>query len=99
MEKVIILKMDEVDLTNIIRQVIREEIKLLVEGLDKQEAEDILLSRKEAAKLLQISLVTINKYQKIGRLKYYKLGRKVFFKKYEIMKAIELPTFTRRYKI
>ena len=50
MEKVTIIKMDEVDLTNIIRQVIREEIKTLLNELKNEVPDNTLLTRKEALK-------------------------------------------------
>jgi len=44
MEKAIIIKMDEVDLTNIIRQIIREEIKSLLNEINTED--NTLLTRK-----------------------------------------------------
>ena len=64
----------------------------LAEILAKQEKEsdyDQLLSRKEVADLLKVSLVTVSKYQKQGRLTFYRIGRHVYFKKGDIMQALE----------
>ena len=64
----------------------------LVEIMVKQEKEsdyDQLLSRKEAAELLKISLVTLSNYKREGRLPFYRLGNRVYFKKGDIMEAIE----------
>ena len=98
MEKAIIIKMDEVDLTNIIRQVIREEIKSLINEIKNHAEDNTLLSRKEAAKMLKILIATLSNYQKHSKIPYLKLGRKVYFKKKEIMKAIELPVkYQRKY--
>jgi hypothetical protein len=61
MEKLVVLKMDEVDLTNIIRQVIREEIKFLLNEMNNYAEDNTLLSRKETAKMLHISLPTLHR--------------------------------------
>ena len=42
MEKITVLKMDEEDLTNLLRQVIIEEIKSLLNEISKQSKDDIL---------------------------------------------------------
>ena len=58
----------------------------------KQEREsdyDQLSHIKEAAELLKVSMVTISKYQKQGRLPFYKIGNRVYFKKRDIMEAIK----------
>ena len=62
------------------------------EILDKQEKENDysqLISIKETAEMLKVSLVTVSKYQKDGRLTFYRIGRHVFFKKGDIMQALE----------
>lgn len=48
-----------------------------------------ILSRKETAELLKISLVTLSNYKREGRLPFYSLGNRVYFKKGDIMEAIE----------
>jgi len=39
--------------------------------------------------LLKVSLVRVRKYQKEGRLTFYRIGRHVYFKKGDIMHALE----------
>ncbi len=98
MEKITVLKLDEADLTNIIRQIIREEIKSLLTELKNEVTDNTLLTRKETAKMLQISLPTLHQYQKLGRIPFYRIGSRVLYKKHEIIKAIELPVkYQRRF--
>jgi excisionase family DNA binding protein len=74
MGRVIILKIDEVDLTSIIRQVIREEIKSLLNKIYSHADDNALLSRKETAKMMHISLPTLHRCQKEGRIPFYRIG-------------------------
>jgi len=46
-------------------------------------------TRSEAAKLLKISLPTLGDYTKLGWLQSYKLGKRVLYKKEEVLTSIE----------
>lgn len=46
------------------------------------------LSRQEVAKMLKVSLVTVNDWTNKGFLKAYRLGQKVFYKAAEIDAAM-----------
>jgi excisionase family DNA binding protein len=48
-----------------------------------------LLTRKDVAERLQISLVTLSKWVKEGKIKAYKIGRIVRFKADEIDRFLE----------
>lgn len=50
---------------------------------------DMLLTRKETAKCLRVSLVTISKWTKVGVLTSYHMGNRVYYKKEEIYKTLE----------
>ncbi|MBC8319097.1 MAG: helix-turn-helix domain-containing protein [Bacteroidetes bacterium] len=52
--------------------------------------EEKLLTRKEAAQLLNCNLVTFWRYTRDGRFPYYRVGRKMFFKRSEILDAIRV---------
>ena len=61
----------------------KEAAEYLENSLSKKETAEYLenfLSRKEAAALLKVSLPTLNKYTKAGKVKGYKLGRSVKYK-------------------
>ena len=74
------------EMKDIIKECISEIIE---EKLLKKEPPDELLSRKEVAKLLMISLPTLNKKQKLGKIPYYRMGTRVLFKKSEVMKSLD----------
>ena len=57
---------------------------------DKKFQDEKMLTRKELANFLHVSLPTLHKYQKEGRLKYYRIGSRVLFKKSEILDSIEV---------
>ena len=46
------------------------------------------LSRTEVCELLKVSLPTLNEWTKLGRLKSYKIGNRVLYKKNEIEESI-----------
>ena len=75
-------------LANLIADNLRESKDLLRKGQETNLYEKEILTRKEVASLLSICLVTIHEWVKIGLLKPYKLGNRTFFKRSEIMEAL-----------
>ena len=55
----------------------------------QSSAKEDLISRKEACKLLQISHVTLAAWSKKGCLPFYRLNRRVYFKKSEILNSMK----------
>ena len=49
--------------------------------------DDELLTVKEVAKLLGVSLVTIHAWKKDNKLKYYRYGSRIRFKKGEVLQV------------
>jgi hypothetical protein len=97
-EKFIVTNYDQNELISLIREAFREELK---ESLNQQEKEidyNVLVTRKEVAEMLKVSLVTVSKYQRAGKLQPYRIARHVYFKKGEILKALEIPIKYRRWK-
>jgi excisionase family DNA binding protein len=90
-EKFLVTNYDRSELISMIKEAFKEELKEILKQQEKPDDYDVLLSRKDVATLLQVSLITVSKYQKKGSLPYSKLGRKVYFKKGDIMKALERP--------
>ena len=60
-------------------------MKALKQSIQKKE----LMSRIETSELLGVNLVTVHKWVNQGLLSCYKLGGKVYFKRSEVMDAIE----------
>lgn len=90
-EKFFVTNYDRNEIVSLIREAFNVE---LAEHLKQQEGEsdyNILLSRKEVAEYLKISLPTLHNYQKSGILKYHRVGSRILFKKGEILEALQLP--------
>jgi excisionase family DNA binding protein len=95
-EKFIVTNYDRNDLISMIKEAFKEELKEILKQQEKPDDYDVLLSRKEVSELLKVSLITISKYQRSGKLPYSRLGRNVYFKKRDIMKALEIPVKYKR---
>ena len=86
------------ELEALIRKVIEEEVcsyfvelegkKTSLNKCPKDELSNNLLSRKETAALLGISLPTLNDWSNKGVLKSHLIGRKVFYKLDEVNNAL-----------
>jgi excisionase family DNA binding protein len=51
------------------------------------ETTEDFITVKEVARLLGISLVTVHAWKKAGKLKYYRFGTRIRFKKSEILNS------------
>lgn len=49
---------------------------------------EVYLTRKEVSNLLTVSLVTLNKWNKTGRLKAYGIGKRVLYKQSDINNSL-----------
>ncbi|NQV03129.1 MAG: helix-turn-helix domain-containing protein [Bacteroidia bacterium] len=58
-----------------------------IKAEDQQEK---FLTREEAANLLGVNKVTLWRYYRDGRLPYYRVGRKIFFLRSEILRTIRI---------
>ena len=68
---------------------VKKELVNLVEKLNLfTKPQEEFLTRKEAAKLLKISLVTITDWNKKGILNPYRLGNLIRYKKSELEEAM-----------
>lgn len=72
-----------------LENIIENKISKALEKLNLKQTEtstkaDKLLTRNETASLFGISLVTLNKWSKLGILKSYKVGGKVLYKLSEL---------------
>ena len=64
------------------------KIAPLVSSVQHQNPETELLSRKEAAKLLGVSLPTILKWTKTGKINGYRISSRVRYKRSEIESSL-----------
>lgn len=75
MIKQIVLKFDEEQLTRIVKEAVREEL---------QAATSSTYNKKEAAKYLKVSPVTLWTYQRNGWIKAVMVGNRELFTKAEL---------------
>jgi len=90
-EKFVITNYDKNEFISLIREAFSDELRAILKQKDQQNEYDELLNRKEAARFLKISLRTISKYQEEETIDHYRLGKAIYFKKSELMQALELP--------
>lgn len=55
---------------------------------DTREEENQYFTREEVSQKIHISLPTLNKYMKEGKIKYHRIGRRILFKHTDIENAI-----------
>ena len=65
------------------------ELKTFLKNSMKEEEQ--LLKIEEACVLLKVSKVTIHKWKKQNKIRSYRIGRKIYFKKSELMNSIQVP--------
>ncbi|XKX05240.1 helix-turn-helix domain-containing protein [Tenacibaculum maritimum] len=62
---------------------------ILIKGSSETPKKDKLLTRKQTAEILQISLVTLWSWTKNGTIKAYRIGNKIRYKESEIIEALQ----------
>jgi hypothetical protein len=82
------------DLKELISQSVNEGLKERFNTLSNHQKENPkdevkeFITRKETAKLFNVSLVTIHEWQNNGILKVYKMGNRSFFKYSELLETL-----------
>jgi excisionase family DNA binding protein len=74
------------DLREIIAETFRNELQNFKPVQTTQP--DALITRKETAKLLGISLPTLHTYTNEGKVQSYRVGRKVLYKQSEVIEGL-----------
>lgn len=77
------------ELKILVQESVNMAIQPLISSQKIVENGDLLITRKEAADLLHISLTTLDTYTKQGLLVRYKVGHRVLYKKSEIIASVE----------
>lgn len=79
------------ELTELIKRSVKDcfenELKEFIKSSVKKEEQ--LLQIEEACQLLKVSKVTIHKWKKHKKIISYRIGRKIYFKKDELMNSIK----------
>jgi predicted DNA-binding transcriptional regulator AlpA len=74
-------------------EIILEKLNNIEKAIEKQNASaisdsDIVLSANETCQLLKIKRTTFWKHTKSGKLTSYSIGKRVYYKKEEILKSL-----------
>jgi len=79
-------------LKNVVSEAIKAELDRQLQTLAAAQAptdpNDEVLTREDAAAYLHITLPTLNTYTKSGKVKGYRLGGRVFYKRSELTDAL-----------
>jgi excisionase family DNA binding protein len=67
-----------------ISETIKKELQTILATLHPQKEETELLSRKDAAKVLGVSLPTLNEWTKSGTVKGYRIASRIRYKRSEL---------------
>ncbi len=73
----------------LIADTIRETLLNTAPPIDPFPAKEDLITRKEAAELLHISCTTLQLWTKEGKLPFYRIGRKVFYRRSEVLISLK----------
>ena len=82
------LIVDAVEYNNLIVQPLAELNQKFEQLLKAQHTPETVLSRKDAAKFLGVTLVTLHDWTKRGLVDCGRIGVRVFYKKSELINAI-----------
>lgn len=78
-----------VNVQELIEEISKEIQKVFLQRVENDEKnKEVLLTRKEAANLLSINLSTLHNYCKQGKLNPLGLGKRVYFKKEELLNSL-----------
>lgn len=79
------------DLSNIINVAVEKAILKLKEPADQptEESTNDFISLEAVAKLLRVSKVTLHAYKKAGLIPFHRLGRRVLFRKSEVLNCLK----------
>jgi hypothetical protein len=76
---------------NELQELITDSVTNALSKIPKpRQDDDSLLKRKDIARLFSVSLVTVTQWMKTGRLPYHRINSRIFFKKGEVLQAMEL---------
>ena len=87
MSKIILDALSIEELKNIFGELFEQKIELFFSKKEKTNNSK-LLSRCDVAKLLKISLTTLNKYSKLGYIQSYRVGKRILYKPDEVENSI-----------
>jgi len=85
-QKIIFVPISREELEALIKECLKSEIQ---KAVTPPKEEDTLITRKEAAKLLNVSTTTLSGYCKSGVLVSYRIGSLIRFKKSQVISSLQ----------
>jgi len=76
------------ELTEILKKCIYEAFSSKNKEIPKEISSDDLLNIEDIQKIFNVSKVTVHKWKKKGLIPFYKMNRKVYFKKSEVIDSM-----------
>ncbi len=95
MSEILIIQISKDELCQILEKSVRQVLNEITTTRDKKD--DPLVKIDEICNLLQVSRVTIHKWKKDGRIPFYRLSNRIFFKKSDVLQSLQTPGFGGRY--
>lgn len=86
MAKILFDTLELSDIKKVVEQALEEKLK---EFIQPKESSLVLLTRKDTAQLLKISLPTLGEWTKNGTITAYRIGNRVLYKLNEVDEALE----------
>jgi hypothetical protein len=86
MDNLTVIKTEE--LKQIISDIVETQINKLQQPTPKPDYDD-LIKAPDVAKLFKVSLVTVNDWKKSGKIPFYRIANKVFFRKSELLESMK----------
>ena len=88
MHEIILTSINVDDLLGKINECIKDAISLKEQVKAEQAAPEDLLSIEDIQKIFKVSKVTVHKWKKAGLIPFYKMNRRVYFKKSEVIDSM-----------
>ena len=87
MADLIFIEVTKDELKGLIKETIEESLKQhQITAISTRN--EPLLKIDEVCEILRVSRVTINKWKKSGRIPFYRISNRIFFKKSEILESL-----------
>lgn len=88
MEQTIFTSLKVDDLIDMIKKCVSDVISLKPKDGNNETPSDDLLNIEDIQKIFNVSKVTVHKWKKKGLIPFYKMNRKVYFKKSEVISSM-----------
>lgn len=88
MEQVVFTQVPIADLQGYIAHAVKEGLNAHIVKPEQDPGGDRLLTRKEAAGYLRLSLVTLNEYTRRGLLRVHRIGARVLYRQSDLDKCL-----------